>query len=46
MVVAYFELGGGGSEGVGHFSKEVTQVVLLLGAETWLLTPRMDLGPD
>ena len=31
---------------LGHFSKEVTQVVLLFGAETWLLTPRMDLGPD
>ena len=26
----------------GHFLKAVTQVVLLLGGETWVLTPRME----
>ena len=37
-----FELGGGVSEGVGTFFKAVTQAVLLFGAETWVLTPRME----
>ena len=40
-VVADFEPGGGGSEGVGTFFKAVTQAVLLFGAETWVLTPSM-----
>ena len=26
----------------GHFSKVVTQAVLLFGAETWVLTPRTE----
>ena len=26
----------------GNFSKAVTQAVLLLGADTWVLTPRME----
>ena len=41
-VIADFELGGGVCEGVGEFFKAVTQAVLLLGAETWVLTPRME----
>ena len=41
-VVADFEPGGGGYEGVGEFFKVVTQTVLLLGVETWVLTPRME----
>ena len=28
----------------GHFFKAVTQAVLLFGAETWVLTPSMDLA--
>ena len=27
---------------LGHFLKTVTQAVLLFGAETWVLTPRME----
>ena len=27
---------------LGHFYKAVLQAVLLFGAETWVLTPRMD----
>ena len=27
---------------LGHFFKVVVQVVFLLGAETWVLTPRME----
>ena len=27
---------------LGHFLKAVTQAVLLFGAETWVLTPRME----
>ena len=42
MVVVDFEPRGGGSEGVGAFFKAVTQAVLLFGAETWVLTPRME----
>ena len=42
MDVAYFDLEGGGSKGVGEFFKAVTQAVLLFGAETWVLTPRME----
>ena len=38
-VVADFDMGGGGSEGVGTFFKAVTQAVLLFGAETWVMTP-------
>ena len=30
----------------GHFYKEVSQVVLLFGAETWVLTPRMERALD
>ena len=41
-VVADFELGDGGSEGVKTFFKAMTQAVILFGAETWVLTPRMD----
>ena len=29
-----------------HFLKAVTQVVLLFGAETWVLTPRMEQALD
>ena len=43
MVVADFEPGGGGYEGVGYFFKAVvTQEVLLFREETWALTPRME----
>ena len=41
-VVADFEPGGGGSEDVGDFFKEVTQAALLFREETWVLTPRME----
>ena len=41
-IVTDFEPGGGGYEGVGEFFKAVTQTVLLFGAETWVLTPRME----
>ena len=41
MVVADFEPGGGGSEGVEAFFKAVTHAVLLFGEETWVLTPKM-----
>ena len=41
-VVAYFDPGGGGSEVVGEFLKAMTKAVLLFGAETWVLTPRME----
>ena len=41
-VVADFELGGGGYEGVGTFFKAVTHVVLLFGVETWVMTPSME----
>ena len=41
-VIADFEPGGGGSEGVGKFFKAVTQAVLLLRAETWVPTPSME----
>ena len=37
-----FEPGGGGYKGVGTFFKAVTQVVLLFGAETWVIDPRME----
>ena len=42
-VVADFEPGGGKSIGVGTFFKAVTQAVLLFRAETWVMTPRMEL---
>ena len=32
---------GADPKGSGHFLKAVSQDVLLLGAETWVLTPRM-----
>ena len=37
---------GGKSKGVGMFFKALVQAVLILGAETWVMTPRMgrDLG--
>ena len=41
-VVADFDPGGGGLEGVRTFFKAVTQAVLLFGSETWVLTPRME----
>ena len=41
-VVADFDPGGGGSEGVKTFFKAVTQAVLLLEAEKWVLTPRLE----
>ena len=41
-VVADIEPGGGGSEGVGKILKVATQSMLLFGAETWVLTPRME----
>ena len=31
---------------LGHFYKEVAQAVLLFGAETWVLTPRMEQALD
>ena len=42
MVVAYFELVGGGSGGVRTFFRSVTQAVLLFEVETKVLTPRME----
>ena len=33
---------GADSKVSGHFSKVVTQAVLLFGAETWVLIPRME----
>ena len=41
-VIMDFGLGEGGSKGVGAFFKVVTQAVLLFGAETWVLNPRME----
>ena len=41
-VVADFEPGGGKSISVGTFFKAMTQAVLLLRAETWVMTPRME----
>ena len=41
-VVADIDPGGGGSNGVGFFFKEVIQEVLLFGAEKWVLTLRME----
>ena len=35
-------LGGGVPEGIGHFFKAVVQAVLIFGAETGVLTPRME----
>ena len=43
-VVIDFEPGGGKSIGVGTFFKAVTQAVLLFRAETWVMTPRMELA--
>ena len=40
------EPGSGRSESVGTFYKAVAQAVLLLGAETWVLTPRMEQALD
>ena len=40
--VADFDPEGGRPEGVGIFFKTVTQAVFFLGAETWVLTPRME----
>ena len=42
MVVAHFDPGGVDTKVSGHFSKAVTQAVLFFGAETWVLTPRME----
>ena len=42
MVVAYFELVGGGSGGVRTFFRSVTQAVLLFEVDTWVLTPMME----
>ena len=41
-VVPDFEPGGGRSKGVRKFFKTVTQAVLLFGAETRVLNPRME----
>ena len=41
-VVEYIDPGGGGFDGVRIFEKVVTQVVLFCGAETWVITPRME----
>ena len=38
--------GGGGYEGIGTFFKAVAQAVFLFGAETWILTPRMERDLD
>ena len=45
-VIADIEPGGGGSEGVGTFYKAVSQAMLLFGAETWVLTSRMEWALD
>ena len=41
-VVADFEPGGVGYQGVRAFSKALTQAVLLFGVETWVLTLRIE----
>ena len=41
-VVAGIETGGGGSKGVRTFFRAVTQAVLLFGADTWVIIPRME----
>ena len=33
---------GAGPKVLGHFFKSVTQAVFLFGAETWVLTPRVE----
>ena len=38
--------GGGGREGVGKIFKAVVQAVFLFGAETWVLTLRMERAMD
>ena len=45
-IISDSEPGGGRSEGVGEFYKAVAQSVLLFGAETWVLTPRMEQALD
>ena len=44
MKVAKFEKyshqGGGGASGISIFFKAVVQLVLIFGAETWVVTPR------
>ena len=42
VVVENFEPGGGGPKGVRRIFKAMTQVVLLFGVETWVLTTRME----
>ena len=46
MFISDSELGGGKSEGVGKFYKEVAQAVLLFRVETWVLTQRMEKALD
>ena len=41
-VVTDIDPGGGGHEGVRNVLKAVTQAVLLFGAETWVITSRME----
>ena len=45
-IISDSELGGVRSEGVRFFYKAVAQAVLLFGAETWVLTPRMERDLD
>ena len=45
-VISDSELGGGRSKGIGKFYRVVAQAVLLFGAETWVLTPRMERDLD
>ena len=41
-VVAYFDTGGGGSEGVGEFFQGGDPGGFVVWVETWVLTPMMD----
>ena len=45
-VIADTEPGGGETESVGNFYKALAHVVLMFGAGTWVLTPRMDRALD
>ena len=45
-MIAGIEPGGGGSKGVRNFFKAVSQAVLLFGAETWVLTSRIERDLD
>ena len=40
------EQGRGGQENIGEFFKALVQQVLLFGAKTWILTPRIERALD